>query len=156
MRAASITAVQLSARSGVSRPTISEILNRRTDAEDATLHRLSKAINWPIPDLVARLPTRPSSRSARVTGRVKKSAAVDPHRYLLRGGEDVVSRVGAAIRAAVREAMERDERERVDAHRRLLGELLTDLGVHLEKNGIRATELLQVAMSLRKGRGTAE
>jgi hypothetical protein len=78
---------------------------------------------------------------------------VNPNRYLLRGGEDVVTRVGAAISAAAREAMERDEREHVDTHRRLLGELLTDLGVLFERNGIRATELLQVAMDLRKGKG---
>jgi hypothetical protein len=61
-----------------------------------------------------------------------------------------------AMRVATRRAIEQDELEHTETHRRLLGELLTDLGVLLEKSGIRATELLQVAMRLRKeGKGSS-
>lgn len=46
-----VNAVQLATQSGVSRPTISEILNARTDAEDATLERLAQALSIPLPAL---------------------------------------------------------------------------------------------------------
>ncbi len=156
MRATSLTAVELSARSGVSRPTISEILNQRTDAEDDTLERLSKALDWPIPELTVHPPTRVSTKkTSRTTIGSKRTTGPPGTGEDLTGREeDVVNLVGGAITAAVQQAIERDELEHTETHRRLLGELLTDLGVLLEKNGIRATELLQVAMRLRKeGKG---
>ncbi len=70
--------------------------------------------------------------------------------------QGAIKLVASAIAAAVERAIERDELEHTDKRRRLLGELFTDLGVILEKNGVRATELLDVAMSLRKGKKGAK
>lgn len=51
MQAKGVTAVDLADQAKVSRPTISEILNKKTDAEDATLDRLAKALDVPLPEI---------------------------------------------------------------------------------------------------------
>lgn len=57
MQAKGVTAVDLADQAKVSRPTISEILNKKTDAEDATLERLAKALNTALPRITVVQPT---------------------------------------------------------------------------------------------------
>lgn len=150
MRQGGWSQTSLAQRSGIARATIWNVLNKAVDPAEATLAQLAKTMKWPLPELVARLPVSPAKPSAikppdaTISPRKGSEARVAP--------QNVVSLVGSAITAAVLRAIDGDELEHTDKGRCLLGELLTDLGVMLEKNGIRATELLDVAMNLRKGK----
>lgn len=154
-----VTGVDLAEKSGISRPTISDILNEKTDAEDGTLEVLARALHYPLPELAARSVAEPQPAPYRVPVRGLaggKSAAADSAPTPESGRrpserEIFVGVVRDALVGAVDRALARDhELEQTKRGYRILGDAFLDLGLALQDNDVDTSELLRVARELQK------
>lgn len=154
-----VTGVDLAEKSGISRPTISDILNEKTDAEDETLEVLARALDYPLPELAARhvaerqpVPYRSPQRGLAAEERPATDSAPTPEsgrRPSERGS--FVGVVRDALVGAVDRALARDhELEQTKRGYRILGDAFLDLGLALQDNDVDTSELLRVARELQK------
>lgn len=156
-----LTARALSRSSGVSRVTISNIVNRKIDPRIETLVALADAMGSELPELGGGQPVgdslvTPPEHIAGGSRLLQRSGA--RHKAASKGitakdaaGERVTAMISAAVGEVVRDVINRNELEGTRAGEEALVRAITAFAEAVQETGADVSELYRVALKLQRG-----